>query len=60
MNTVSIPNLDVKVWTWKSEFPQGSFLHSLTSPKITRQISFKLTDIEYDQIKDEIASMELV
>ena len=39
----------------KSEFPQGNFLRSLTQPEITRQRPFELTNIEYDQIKDEIS-----
>ena len=60
MNIVAIPNIDVKVWTWKREFPQGDFLHSLTQPKITRQRPFELTDIEYDLIKDKIPNMERV
>ena len=30
MNTVAIPNIGVKFWTCKSEFPQGNFLRSLT------------------------------
>ena len=51
MNTVSIPNIDVKVWTRKSEFPQENFLRSLTQPEITRQRPFKLADIYYDKIK---------
>ena len=38
MNTVGIPNLYIKVWTHKSDFPQGDFLRSLTQPKITKQI----------------------
>ena len=48
MNTVSIPNLEAKVWTQKSEFPQGTFLRYLTQPEITRQRPFELTDIYYD------------
>ena len=40
MNTVAIPNLDVKVWTRKSEFPQENFLFSVTQNKITRQRIF--------------------
>ena len=60
MNTITIPNLDVKVWTRKSELPQGNFLRSLTQPKISRQIPFKLIEIEYDLIKDKIARMECV
>ena len=52
MNIVVIPNVDVKVWTWKREFPQGDFLHSLTQPKITRQKPFELTSIEYDLINN--------
>ena len=48
MRTVSIPNIGVKVWTHKNEFPQGNYLRSLTHPEIRRVRSFKLTDIEYD------------
>ena len=51
MNTANIPNLDVKVWTQKSDFPQGNSLRSLTPSKITRQRPLKLIDIEYDIIK---------
>ena len=40
--------------------PQGNFLRSLTPPKITRQRAFKLTDNEYDKIKDGIVRMEYV
>ena len=40
MKTDSIPDLDVKVWTQKSELPQGNFLHYLTTPKITKQRPF--------------------
>ena len=60
MNTVAIPKLDVKVWTLKSEFPQGNFLRSLTKTEITRQITLEITYIEYDWIKDKITSMECV
>ena len=60
MNTVAISNIEVKVWTQKSELPQGSFLRSLIQPKITRQIHVELTDIDYDLIKDEILRMECV
>ena len=60
MNTVAIPNLDVKVWTQKNELSKGNLLRSLTQPEITRQRPFKLTYIEYDKINDEITSMELV
>ena len=54
MNTVAIKNIDVKVWTQKGEFLQRNFLRSLTKPEITRQRTFELTDIEYEQIRDEI------
>ena len=57
MYTVAIPNLEVKVWTRKRELTQKNFLRYLTQPEITRQRPFKLTDIEYDIIKDEIARM---
>ena len=60
MNRVAIPNLDVQIWTRKSELPQGDFLRSLTQPEITRQRPFKLIDIEYDQTKDEIKRIKLV
>ena len=49
---VAIPNIDVKVWTRKSDLPQVNLLRSLTQPKITRQRPFELTDLEYDKIKD--------
>ena len=48
MRIVTIPNIGVKVWTHKNEFPQGNYLRSLTHPEIRRVRSFKLTDIEYD------------
>ena len=32
MNTVAMPNLKVKVWTHKSEFPQGKSLCFSTQP----------------------------
>ena len=54
INTVAIPDLNIKVSTWKSEFPQGTFLHSLTPTKITRQRPFELIYIEYDLMKDEL------
>ena len=60
INTVDIPNIDVKVWTRKSEVPQGNLIRSLTKTEITRQRPFGLTYIEYDQIKYEIARMERV
>ena len=40
MNTFSVPNLDVKVCTWKSELPKENLLCSLTQPKITIQRTF--------------------
>ena len=58
MRIVAIPNLSIKVWTRKCELPQGNFLRSLTQPEITRQTTFELMDIEYDQINDESTSME--
>ena len=51
---VAVNNIDVKVWTKKNYLPQGNYLRSLIQPVITRQISFELTDIEYDEIKYEI------
>ena len=60
MRTVAISSIDVKVCTQKSNSTQGNFLRYLTQPKIIRQIPFELTDIEYDQIKDEIERMERV
>ena len=60
MSTVSIQNIYIKFWTHKSEFPLVNYLCSLTKTKITRQRTFELMGIEYDQIKDEIARMGLV
>ena len=60
INIFYIPNIDVNVWTRKSEFPQDNFLNFLTKPEITRQRPFELTDIDYDLIKDEILRMECV
>ena len=60
MNAVAVPNLEVKVWTHKTELPQGNFLRSLIQPKITSQRTFELTEIEYDLIKYEIARLERV
>ena len=57
MNTVAITDLDNNVCNWKSDLPQVNFSCSLTPPEITRQRNFKLTDIEYDLKKYEIASM---
>ena len=57
MRTVAIPNLDVKVWTSKGGFLLGNFLRSLIQPEITTQRPFELTEIEYDQIYDEILGM---
>ena len=50
----------INFWTRKSDFSQSNFLRYLTQPKITRQRPFKITDIEYDQIKDESERMERV
>ena len=52
MNTVAIPNIQIKVWNRKSDLPQGDFLRSLTPPKITRQRTFELKEIQYDIIRD--------
>ena len=60
MNTVSIPNLDVKICTWKSQLTQGNFLHSLIQLETKIQIPFEPTDIDYDQIKEKISRMERV
>ena len=35
--TVAILNIEAKFWTWKNEFPQGSYLCSLTQPEIKIQ-----------------------
>ena len=48
---VSIPNLDVKVWTLKHDLTQGSYLCSLPKHEIKGQILFELAGIEYDIIK---------
>ena len=60
MRKDAIINIDIKIWTWKTELPQGNLLCSLTQAGITIQRPFKLTDIDYDQIRDEIARMECV
>ena len=60
MRTVDIPNIDINVWTWKSEFPPGNYLLSLTQPEITRQRPFEIANIGYYQIKDEISRIERV
>ena len=60
MRTVDIPNIDIKVWNWKSEFPQGNYMFYLTHSVINRKITFKLMDIEYDQIKYKITRMGFV
>ena len=54
MKKVAMLNIDIKVWTRKSDFPQGNLLRSLTQHEITGQRSFKRTGIEYDLIKDEM------
>ena len=58
--TVAISNIEIKVWTRKGELSKGNLLCSLTQSKITRKITFELTDIEYDQINIEISRMERV
>ena len=60
INTVAITNIDAKVWTCKSEFPPGDFLHFLTQPEITWQRNFELTDIEYDLINYEIVRIKCI
>ena len=60
MRKVDIPNIDGKVWNRKSDSPQRNFLRSLTQPEIKIQRPFKLTDIDFDIIKDEIITMERV
>ena len=60
MNTVDIPNLDVKIWIRKSEFPQGNLLCSLAQPEMMRQRTLEITDIEYDLIKDKISRIKRV
>ena len=60
MNTVAIPNIDVRVWTHKGDFPLGHFLCSLTQPKNTTQGPFEMTGIEYDLINYETPGMECV
>ena len=52
MNTGDILNMSVKVCTRKSGLQQVNFLRYLTQPGFTIQITFKLTDIYYDQMKD--------
>ena len=58
MRIVDIPNIDIKVWTQKSEVPQMDLLRSFTQLGNIRQRPFELTGIEHDTIKDEIARME--
>ena len=60
MQKVSIKNIDFKVCTHKNDLPQSNYIHSLTQTAITRQIPFKLMDIEYARIKDEIEDMERI
>ena len=60
MRTFDVPNSDIKVWTYKSELPPGTWICSLTQPEITRQITFEVTDIEYDLMKDENPGKECV
>ena len=60
IRTIYISDLDINVLTQKSELPQGNFLGSLVKPETTRQRTFEPTEIEYDQIKDEISRMERV
>ena len=52
MMIVSILNIDIKVLTRKNDFPQRNHLRSLTQPKITRQGTFKITNIGYDIINE--------
>ena len=42
---------DGKVWIRKNELSLGNYLGPWTQPKIIRQRTFKITDIDYDQIK---------
>ena len=58
--TVAIPNIGIKVSNRRSKLPKRNFLRSLTQPRILIQRTFKLTDIEYDQIKDKTTRMEHV
>ena len=58
MRTVSIPDLNVGFWTFKN-YTGELYLCYLTQPEITRQRTFELTDIDYDQIKDEICKDEM-
>ena len=57
---VPIINLDVKVWTQKSELPERNFISSWTQPKIIGQRPFELTYIEYDLINNEILMIKCV
>ena len=60
VSTVTITNIDVAFWTYKIKYHRVNICFPLTQPTITRQLRFELTNIDYDQIKDEIASMERV
>ena len=51
INAVAIQNLDVNVWTWKTESPHRNFLRYVTQLETIRQRPFELTNIEYYLIK---------
>ena len=60
MRTVAIPNICVKLLTPKNDFPQDNCLHYLMQTEMTRQIPFGLTEIQYDIIKYEMVSIQIV
>ena len=43
-----------------NELPQGNYLHSFKKHEIKRQRHFKLMEMEYDIINNEISRMECV
>ena len=47
MNTVATKHRIVKVWTHRSELPQGNLPQYLTQPEITRKRQFKLIPFFY-------------
>ena len=58
--TVSMSKFAIKGWTQKNEFPHGEYLRSLNHPSIAIHRPYDITDIQYDEINNEIESMELV
>ena len=57
MSTVAIANIDVNLCTRENYFRQVNYLCYLIQPEITIQRPFKITRVEYNQVKYEITSM---